>query len=113
MNTLECGFEWSPFRQVQDPVLFPFLVLEAKSEEGDGFNDIETQTAFAIKKLLNIQLRLKEANEKNRQWDTGPLVWFLSNRGDQWRVAAAYVQTERSEQHYVSCPVWLRVDFSL
>ena len=106
-NTLESQLECGPFREVQDPVLFPFLVLEAKSEEGEGFSHIETQTAFAILKLLNIQFRLKEANGKESQWGTGPLVWFLSYRGDQWHVSAAYIQLENSVQHYVSFFVYL------
>jgi hypothetical protein len=110
-NTIECGLECGPFREVQDPVLFPFLVLEAKSEEGAGFSHIETQTSFAILKLLNIQLRLKEANGRDSQWGTGPLVWFLSYRGDQWRIAVAYVQPENGVPHYVSSLVWSGLDF--
>jgi hypothetical protein len=77
-DILECG----PFNEMRDQVLFPFLVLEAKSETGDSFDDIEIQTAFAIKKLLDIQLKLQLATGERSQWQSGPLIWFLSNRGD-------------------------------
>jgi hypothetical protein len=96
-DILEC----SPFNEMRDQVLFPFLVLEAKSETGDSFDDIEIQTAFAIKKLLDIQLKLQLATGERSQWQSGPLIWFLSNRGDDWRVAAAYVEMHGKRAHYV------------
>jgi len=96
-DILEC----SPFNEMRDQVLFPFLVLEAKSETGDSFDDIEIQTAFAIKKLLDIQLKLQLATGERSQWQSGPLTWFLSNRGDEWRVAAAYVEMQEKGTHYV------------
>ena len=96
-DILEC----SPFNEMRDQVLFPFLVLEAKSETGDSFDDIEIQTAFAIKKLLDIQLQLQSKTAERSQWQSGPLVWFLSHRGDEWRVAAAYVETHDKQAHYV------------
>ena len=96
-EALECG----PFNEPRDQVLFPFLVLEAKCERGDCFDDVEIQTAFAIKKLLDIQFKVKKANGSKTQWQSGPLVWFLSNRGDEWRVAAAVVEERGSELHYV------------
>ena len=96
-DVLEC----SPFNELRDQVLFPFLVLEAKCENGDSFDDVETQTAFAIKKLLDIQFKLKSATGERSQWLSGPLVWFLSNRGDDWRVAAAFVEEQGAELHYV------------
>src|ERR1022692_3442324 len=34
-----------PFKDGVEPLLFPFLILEAKSEKSsNGFNDIQTQT---------------------------------------------------------------------
>jgi hypothetical protein len=45
----------SPFKAESDPLLFPFLVLEAKSESsGNGFDKIQTQTAFPIWTLLKL-----------------------------------------------------------
>jgi hypothetical protein len=96
-DILEC----SPFNEMRDQVLFPFLVLEAKSETGDSFDDVEIQTAFAIKKILDIQLKLQLATGERSQWQSGPLIWFLSNRGDDWRVAAAYVEMDGKRAHYV------------
>ncbi|KAL2831480.1 hypothetical protein BDW59DRAFT_140211 [Aspergillus cavernicola] len=69
-----------------DPdMLFPFLVLEAKSEVGGpGFQSIETQTAFPIRSLVNFQESLNQHREARRP----PLVWFLAYQGDLWRVYA-------------------------
>lgn len=96
-DTLEC----SPFHEMRDQVLFPFLVLEAKSETGDSFDDIEIQTAFAIKKLLDIQHKLHQKTGAKSQWQSGPLVWFLSNRGHDWRIAAACVDVHDDTVKYV------------
>ncbi|OJJ03470.1 hypothetical protein ASPVEDRAFT_29987 [Aspergillus versicolor CBS 583.65] len=64
---------------------FPFLVLEAKSEKNSvGFESIERQTVFPIRAMLDLQRNLEAAS--NVQFD--PLVWFLANRGDEWRVYA-------------------------
>ncbi|KAI9808938.1 MAG: hypothetical protein M1827_007112, partial [Pycnora praestabilis] len=46
----------SPFLEIGEPLLFPFLILEVKSEKGpDGLRSIEKQTAFPIWTLLKIQ----------------------------------------------------------
>lgn len=64
---------------------FPFLVLEAKSEKNSvGFESIERQTVFPIRAMLDLQRNLEAAS--NVPFD--PLVWFLANRGDEWRVYA-------------------------
>lgn len=77
-------------------------MLEAKSEKSaDGFTNCETQTAFAIRTLLKLQNDLKEAAGNDSQWETGPLVWFLMNRGEEWRVAAAYYEKVGDTQRYV------------
>ena len=53
----------SPFKAESDPLLFPFLVLEAKSESSQaGFDDIQTQTAFPIWSLLKLQEGLLSHN---------------------------------------------------
>ncbi|KIW18880.1 hypothetical protein PV08_03169 [Exophiala spinifera] len=98
--------ECSPFNDMRDEVLFPFLVVEAKSETGNSFDDIEIQTAHAIKKLLDIQLKLRLLTGERSQWQSGPLVWFLSNRGDDWRVAAAYVEIQDKITHYHVYHLW-------
>lgn len=92
----------SPFRADGEPIVFPFLVLEAKSEKGaDSFTDIEVQTAFAIRELLSIQDGLKQAAEEGADWDAGPLVWFLSCKGEQWRVSAACISMKNKNPYYV------------
>jgi len=56
------------FRPDGQPIVFPFLVLEAKSEKRkDDFNDIEIQTAFTIHSLLTIQEDLKTAARDNSE----------------------------------------------
>jgi hypothetical protein len=54
-------------------LLFPFLVIEAKSEHGKAISDCNNQTAFAIWKMLKVQ---EELHDKSRlQLDYGgPLL---------------------------------------
>jgi hypothetical protein len=98
------SIEHSPYKGGGESALFPFLVLEAKAEKGNcGFGNTQTQTAFAIQKLLKVQHGLKIATGSESQWGSGPLVWFLAYCGEKWHVAAAYVQAEGNVPHYVSC----------
>jgi hypothetical protein len=98
----EC-IRFTPFRPDGEPIVFPFLALEAKSEKGrDGFSDVEMQTAFTIRALLKLQGDLRNATGEDSEWESGPLVWFLSYKGEQWRVAAAYIEYENGVEHYVS-----------
>ena len=72
----------SPFKEGVEPLLFPFLVLKAKSKKSsDGFGDIQTQTAFPILALLKLQEDL-QAKASDIIPKAGPLVWFFGNRGD-------------------------------
>ncbi|KAF0645916.1 hypothetical protein FPSE5266_20014 [Fusarium pseudograminearum] len=97
----------SPFKVDGDPLVFPFLVIEAKSEKGsDAFTDTQAQTAFAIRELLSIQHQLAEAAEKDGEWDSGPLVWFLSYKGEQWRASAAYIHTTKKKTSYRVVRLW-------
>ncbi|KEF62473.1 uncharacterized protein A1O9_00446 [Exophiala aquamarina CBS 119918] len=87
----------SPFpnKNNNEPLLFPFLVLEAKSERGNGsFTQIETQTAFTIRTLLDLQYGLKKASGPGSQWKAEPLVWFIGYKGEYWRISAAYVDDQ-------------------
>jgi hypothetical protein len=102
----EC-IKTSPFRPDREPIIFPFFALEAKSEKGrDGFSCVEMQTAFTIRALLKLQEDLRKATGEESQWESGPLVWFLAYKGEQWRVAAAYVEYEARVQHFVSLPLY-------
>ncbi|KAF4421576.1 hypothetical protein FACUT_10952 [Fusarium acutatum] len=97
----------SPFRLDGDPLVFPFLVIEAKSEKSsDGFTNNQVQTAFAIRELLSIQHELSQATNEGREWDGGPLVWFLSYRGEEWRVSAAYTHTTPDKISYRVVLLW-------
>ena len=97
----------SPFRVDGDPLVFPFLVIEAKSEKGsDAFTDTQAQTAFAIREMLSIQHQLAEAAERDGDWDSTPLVWFLSYKGEQWRASAAYIHTAKGKTSYVSVSIF-------
>ncbi|KAI9691720.1 MAG: hypothetical protein M1822_007792 [Bathelium mastoideum] len=92
----------SPFRPDGEPVLFPFLVLEAKSEKGrESFSDIEVQTAFSIRTLLELQQGLYDAAAEKSISEARPFVWFLSYKGEQWRVSAGFVRDERGSRTYV------------
>ena len=75
------GLRLSPFRDGN--VLFPFLIIEAKSEKrGSGFASIESQVAFPIRALLKLQYDLSSASRSSVR----PLVWFLANQGVEWLV---------------------------
>ena len=94
----------TPFKAASDPLLFPFLVLEAKSETSpNGFDDIQVQTAFPIWALLKLQEDLQSQMVDSRSC-FDPLVWFFASRGDAWRVyGCSLVRGEDHEPNrYVS-----------
>lgn len=100
-----------PMNQTGDRQSFPFLVLEAKSgSSADDWHSIRMQTAFSIRTFLETQNRLRAAAGASSRWQSGPLVWFLSNRGEDWRLCAAYVEDGVHRPHtvgvsdYVSMP---------
>ncbi|GAB1311352.1 Heterokaryon incompatibility domain-containing protein [Madurella fahalii] len=96
-----------PFREDAEPVHFPFLILEAKSEKGsDSFSDAANQTAFSIRELLMIQEDLRVASGDGPDWDAGPLVWFLSYKGEEWKVCIAYIETENDCTHFRVVQIW-------
>lgn len=101
--------ESCPFKGSDDP-LFPFLILEAKSEKcNDGFHDVINQTALPILALLQLQAALR--TRVGAKGEVEPLVWFFANRGDSWRVYACYVVDEVDGNpvpvHYVRTPLLL------
>lgn len=81
----------SPFKRSGDPLLFPFLVFQPKSAKSEDFASINKPTASSIQTLLNMQADLQEECEQRKNWQEGPLVSFLSNRGKDWRLAACFV----------------------
>lgn len=90
----------SPFKENTDPLLFPFLIIEAKPERRSaGFKEIQIQTALPIWELLKLQesIRVEVPGESH---SGSPLIWFFANRGDSWRVYGCYVTQEPKQ--YVS-----------
>jgi hypothetical protein len=77
-----------PLCQIGDELLYPFLVLEAKSSTADcDWYSIQLQSAFPIRTFLETQRRLQDA-AKSKQ---APLVWFFANRGEDWRISVAHM----------------------
>jgi len=93
-----------PFSDDGHPLLFPFLVVEAKSAKSpDDWYSLKLQTAFPIFTFLEVQQSLRNATGQNSRWKSGPLVWFFMNRGEDWRLCAAYQQPCKSSS--ASSPV--------
>lgn len=94
----------SPFKEGLEPLLFPFLILEAKSEKSsNGFGDIQNQTAFPIMALLKLQEDLR-AKVGDIAPEASPLVWFFANRGDAWRVYGCYVIADNPPRYVSNLP---------
>ena len=89
-----------PLTQTGDRLLFPFLILEAKSgSAGDSWHSIQMQTAFSIRTLLDTQDRLRKATGTLSKWQSGPLVWFLANKGEDWRISICYIEAAFPKLH--------------
>lgn len=97
----------SPFGDKCEPLLFPFLILEAKANESPSFQLIQTQTAFPIRALLQLQHELRSHSTILLPF---PLLWFVANKGSEWRVYACFIETSdimkawngQSNKKYVS-----------
>jgi hypothetical protein len=81
-------------------LLFPFLVIEAKSESGEGFNVCGRQTALPIWKMLKIQEELQSQSKRNLEYG-GPLVWYIAYRGETWRLYGCYTVKKKGKVYYV------------
>lgn len=87
------------------PLIFPFLLLESKSEGGGGFPGVYEQSAQPLQSFLQLQDKLQARagvpNELNKS-----LVWFLAHRGRDWQVLAAYTNydSEEGSAESVRCP---------
>jgi hypothetical protein len=76
----------------EESVIFPFMVAEAKKEDGDNWDYVNFQTVFPIYTMLSVQWRLLSANaESGHQLEFDPLVWFYSYRGQHWKLHFAYL----------------------
>ncbi|CRG87257.1 hypothetical protein PISL3812_04274 [Talaromyces islandicus] len=84
-------FQNQPHSTSGEPILFPFLVLEAKAgNAADDWHSIRLQTVFPIYTYLNAQQSLRSAAAHKSRWRSGPLVWFFMSRGEDWRICLAY-----------------------
>ncbi|CAI7636422.1 unnamed protein product [Penicillium glandicola] len=96
-DTVADVIKHTPFSSDVEPLLFPFLVLEAKSESSNsGFDAIQIQSAFPIRALLKLQEDLQSSSPISDP-AMAPLVWFLACRGDAWRVYGAYLASGQNE----------------
>lgn len=84
---------------------FRFSLSKPSREKGGyAWSDIDLHTWFAIHQLLQIQddLRIAAEDSDSTGWDAGPLVWYFSYRGEQWRVMAAFPKRDQDVRTYVS-----------
>ncbi|KAF2793994.1 hypothetical protein K505DRAFT_417428 [Melanomma pulvis-pyrius CBS 109.77] len=89
------------------PLLFPFLLSEAKREKGaENFGQMEIQTSFPIKHALQLQYDLLHIPGNTMDVPGGPLIWFLANRGEDWRVYAGHVQEKEGKPKYLINYLW-------
>jgi hypothetical protein len=86
------------------PLLFPFLVIEAKSEHGKAHSDCDDQTAFPIWKMLKIQEELQDKSELQLDY-RGPLLLYISCRGDDCRLFGCYIGKKDGKKTYVSAGI--------
>ena len=81
------------------PLLFPFLVVEAKSSTStDDWYSIKLQTAFPIYTFLETQQSLQLATGQKSKWKSEPLVWFFMSKGEDWGLCAAF-RKDRAPAH--------------
>ena len=86
----------SPFPSRSEQIIFPFMVLEAKSEKSQNSRSAtQAQTACAIITFLQLQSKLTKAARDvcpdTRASLSQPLVWFLTHKGEQWSISAAFL----------------------
>ncbi|KAF4631105.1 hypothetical protein G7Y89_g7026 [Cudoniella acicularis] len=73
----------------------------AKRQLEDDDEAVKRQTAFSIRTLLETQNRLRTATGRHSKWRSGPFIWFLANKEEDWRLYAAYTQPALARPHNV------------
>jgi len=77
-----------------EDILFPFMLAEAKKEDGDEWESVYCQSVMPIYTMLSVQWRLRSANyEMGYDFDFDPVVWFFAYRGQHWELHFAYLDT--------------------
>ncbi|KAI0449454.1 hypothetical protein F5B21DRAFT_509141 [Xylaria acuta] len=106
------GFRFmnQPMNAKGDRQLFPFLVLEAKTGSSDEWLAINMQTAFSIRTFLETQRQLYSAASARSGWEARPMVWFFSNKGENWRLCAAYTEDAPAEPDCIGTTVYRVID---
>lgn len=108
-RTLEDGIRFrtgngTPFRG--GDAIYPFIVVEAKAESGDGFKSVEHQSAFPIRTCLKLQQNLRQETGVDLQC----LVWFFAFRGEEWRLYAAVPENDKTVSEKPCAPGRTRTD---
>ncbi|GFG15825.1 hypothetical protein IFM61392_09180 [Aspergillus lentulus] len=106
VRTLRDTIEVSPFDDEGERLLFPFLIMEAKSGKHGDMAAVEMQTAFCIRRLLRLQLELRKAGGENVCGPFEPLVWFLSWSGERWNVAGCFVKDSCESIEWLTVYLW-------
>jgi hypothetical protein len=91
------AFQFTPFEDRARPLVFPYLISEAKTERGDSFEACERQTAFPIWNLLKLQENLQVCSQQRLEEQGGPFVWFFANRGEEWRLYGCFTDIEEDD----------------
>ncbi|KAL4864782.1 hypothetical protein BDV12DRAFT_7645 [Aspergillus spectabilis] len=97
--------EMCPFNDEGDQLLFPFLILEAKSGKLGDMAAVEMQTCFSIQRLLKLQYDLQRAGNNN-PGKLDPLVWFLVCMGERWSVSGCFVNDTGGPVEWVIVNLW-------
>ena len=94
-----------PFRKKLKAPHYPFLILEAKSEENkrEDFPQMFEQTKSSIFTLLKLQVDLRNCASKDKERPC-PFVWYLAFKGERWRLYACYWLDILAEALSVSSP---------
>jgi hypothetical protein len=99
--------EFTPFKESGRPLMFPFLITEAKHDKGGSFEKCKMQTVFPIWRLLKMQEELQIQAKNNLDEQGGSLVWFFAYRGGEWRLYGYYTDTNSGHQGQISTYVRL------
>ncbi|KAL4944074.1 hypothetical protein BDV06DRAFT_188256 [Aspergillus oleicola] len=96
----------TPYKSDLEPLLFPFILVEAKSDTVGDAAGVDLQSAFSLRRLLLLQEELRAATESETVWRPEPMVWYFSYHGYYWRVGASFVDTIHSSSRYRILQLW-------
>jgi hypothetical protein len=73
--------------------------MEAKAENSrEGFDYAEVKSGLPIIGALKCQYEMMKIAANTVEVPGGPLVWFLANRGEDWRIYAAYAVEDQDQE---------------